>query len=164
MEFRLKAEFDKARKSGENLSFVIFDVDHFKKFNDNYGHEKGNEILMAFARILKYHTRGEDLVARYGGEEFCLLLPKKNKDEAFQIAERIRMSLGSSRFRFTRKGESSPSDIQVTVSAGICSTERPEVFNGKELLRLADGALLSAKERGRNRTCLSEATPPPSAV
>jgi len=151
LERRLKSEFDRSKKAGEALSFVIFDLDHFKKLNDAYGHEKGNDILIAFARILKSCTRGDDLVARYGGEEFCVLLPHKNAAESEQIAERVRTLLESTPFRFSRKGEASLSEIHATVSAGICSTESSEVFNGKELLRLADHALLTAKEEGRNR-------------
>lgn len=151
MEAKLIAEFDRAMKTGTVLSFVIFDIDHFKKLNDAYGHEKGNEILVAFARILKANTRGDDLVARYGGEEFCLVLPHRPKDEALQIADRIRVSLEQSPFRFVRKGETGSSEIHATVSAGISSSDTSGVFNGKELLRLADSALLLAKANGRNR-------------
>ena len=154
MERTLMSEFDRSKKAGETVSFVIFDLDHFKRLNDVYGHEKGNEILVAFARILKSYIRGDDLVARYGGEEFCLLLPRRNREEAFLIAERIRMSLAEMRFKFTRKGDPSPSDIGVTVSAGICSSDQKDAYNGKELLRLADAALLAAKEKGRNQVCV----------
>lgn len=153
MERKLMSEFDRAGKVGEVVSLVIFDLDHFKHFNDAYGHEKGNEILIAFSRILKLNTRGDDLVARYGGEEFCVLLPRQNSDEAIRVAERVRESLAKTEFKFSRKGESFPSEIRVTVSAGICSSDSPDVFNGKELLRLADSALLRAKEQGRNRVC-----------
>ncbi len=151
MESRLMTEFDRSRSGREVLSFVIFDLDHFKRLNDVYGHEKGNEILVAFARILKANTRGDDLVARYGGEEFCVLLPGRKRAEAFQIAERIRVSLEETPFKFGRKGESLPAEIHATVSAGVCSSESLEAFNGKELLRLADAALLTAKTQGRNR-------------
>jgi diguanylate cyclase (GGDEF)-like protein len=154
MESRLMAEFDRARKNGEVLSFIIFDLDHFKRLNDVYGHERGNEILVAFARILKLNTRGGDLVARYGGEEFCMLLPRQDGTEARGVAERIRRSLEETPFRFARKGESSPSDITVTVSAGIATSQTAEIYNGKELLRVADAALLRAKESGRNRICV----------
>lgn len=152
LELKLKAEFDRARRAGEVVSFIIFDIDHFKRLNDRFGHEKGNDILVAFAKILKTYTRGEDLVARYGGEEFCVLLPKKSREEAFRIAERVRASLESMKFRFARKGETLSDEVCATVSAGICGSDSPDVFNGKELLRLADAALLRAKEGGRNRT------------
>lgn len=151
MEARLILEYDRAGKAGTVLSFVIFDIDHFKKLNDAYGHEKGNEILVAFSRILKANTRGDDLVARYGGEEFCLVLPHRDREEACQIADRIRLSLEQSRFRFARKDEKGTSEIHATVSAGISSSDTQGVFNGKELLRLADSALLLAKTNGRNR-------------
>lgn len=154
MEKRLIEEFDKTRSGGQVVSLVIFDIDHFKRLNDAYGHEKGNEILIAFSRILKSFTRGDDLVARYGGEEFCILLPRQTVEEARLIAERVRTSLEEMNFKFTRKGESSISDVGMTVSAGVCSTESGDVFNGKELLRLADAALLTAKSTGRNKVCV----------
>jgi len=156
MEHRLMVEFDKAKREKRLLTFVIFDLDHFKRLNDGYGHEKGNEVLLAFAGILKKYSREEDIVARYGGEEFCLLLPEKGADEAKLIADRIRESISERNFRFKRKGKNAiqnapPEDVRVTVSAGICSSDHGAVFNGKELLRLADSALLTAKSNGRNR-------------
>ncbi len=161
LEAQLMREFDRARDSEDILSFVIFDLDRFKEINDRYGHEQGNEILVQFAKILRSFIRGDDLVARYGGEEFCLVLPRRDREAASLIADRVRASLKKFEFTFKDKSTGGEVSVRITVSAGICSSDHPDVFNGKELLRLADQALLEAKRRGRDRVLIHGLGPRP---
>ncbi|MCK5663562.1 MAG: sensor domain-containing diguanylate cyclase, partial [Thiotrichaceae bacterium] len=136
--------FNKARKEGTELSCIMVDLDHFKSVNDNYGHATGDIVIIMLGEILKSNTRKFDLVGRYGGEEFCLVLPGQTTDEAYTVAERIRLRMkGESTERF----EAGP---RVTASIGIASifdnAKNPEALNN-----LADQALYVAKESGRNR-------------
>jgi len=136
--------FSKARKEGTELSCLMVDLDHFKLVNDNYGHATGDIVIIMLGKILKSNTRKFDLVGRYGGEEFCLVLPGQTVDEAYSVAERIRLRMkGESSKRF----EAGP---RVTASIGIASIfDKPETPDA--LNNLADQALYIAKESGRNR-------------
>ena len=147
--------FDSARKNNTELTCIMVDLDHFKLVNDNYGHATGDVVIKLLAKILKASTRKYDLVSRYGGEEFCLVLPGKTTDEAFTVAERIRLRMKD---ESTKRFENGP---RVTASLGIASIfDNPE--NPDALNNLADQALYTAKESGRNRVVCW--TPEPESI
>jgi diguanylate cyclase (GGDEF)-like protein/PAS domain S-box-containing protein len=144
--------FNKASKEKSELSCLMIDLDHFKLVNDNYGHATGDVVIKLLGEILKSHTRKFDLVGRYGGEEFCLVLPGQTTDEAFTVAERIRLRIKS---ESSKRFEGGP---RVTASIGIAGIfDNPE--NPDALNNLADQALYVAKESGRNRVVRWSAEP-----
>ncbi len=124
-------------KAGESsLSLLLIDIDNFKQYNDQYGHQKGDEILRSISYILREQSRKMDLVCRYGGEEFAIILPETNRQEAGQIAERLRDAVEKANLP--------------TLSIGVASY--PEDAKDKqELIELADGALYKAKRLGKNQ-------------
>ncbi|HLT13072.1 MAG TPA: 7TM diverse intracellular signaling domain-containing protein [Marinobacter sp.] len=149
-----RGHFDKAFQSAvvhayrfeEVLSLLVLDIDHFKKFNDTYGHLVGDDCLKMVARCIKDHvTRPEDLAARYGGEEFVVLLPDTPEDGALRVAERIRQEIEKTAFRVS--GEM----LHLTVSVGVCSASPARADATKDLFTRADSALYAAKGQGRNR-------------
>lgn len=142
-ENRLPEEIRNAARTGQPLSLLMTDLDHFKSVNDVYGHPVGDEVLTRAAEAARQCVRSTDLVARYGGEEFALLLPRTWAGEAFAIAEKIRGSVGDLRFAEGRG--------RITLSVGVA--EYPaHAEDAEELVRHADKALYHAKARGRNRT------------
>ena len=138
-----------ARESLEPLSLILVDIDHFKKFNDTYGHLLGDRVIRGVARAMTLAVRTTDVVARYGGEEFAILLPATAIDEAGKVAERIRASI--SRAHVRRVDDDLPVG-GVTVSAGVAIYRRPE--SALDLVSRADKALFAAKFAGRNRVHL----------
>jgi len=145
----LKKEEARATRKGSSFALVIFDLDHFKKVNDTYGHEKGNLLLKGVAGILKESARRMDTVARYGGEEFVLLMPDSNGAEK-EVAERIRKKIESAEFPGIGAGP-----LKITISGGICTYPR-DAQSMNELLDKADKGLYAAKTCGRNKTCFCE--------
>lgn len=133
------------------LSILMFDIDHFKRVNDEYGHQVGDDILKITAKIIEQVARRVgDLAARYGGEEFILLLPDTGKIPAFKIGEEIRKNISRIRFPFEDK------TISITISIGLASMV-PDMGNDPEkLIKRADDALYLAKRTGRNRVCQFE--------
>ena len=135
----------RAVKDNQNLSLVIFDLDHFKEINDTFGHLEGDRILKKFVEIVKQNIRPEDIFARYGGEEFILLLINTDIRDAQGIAERIRKNS-----ELTKLGDCS---VKMTLSAGISALneikQKSELF--KVLIKIADQKLYQAKDMGRNR-------------
>ena len=122
-------------RSGEPFSIIMLDIDHFKKFNDTYGHNVGDDLLVEVSEILLKCSRGQDLVVRYGGEEFMVVLPSTNIEQAKIIAERINTTVKK--------------DTDVTISAGIAVYSDKMDFN--QLVQQADNALYVAKKDGRDR-------------
>ena len=145
----LKKEEARAARNGSNFALIIFDLDHFKKVNDTYGHEKGNLLLKGVATILKENARRMDTVARYGGEEFVLLMPDSDGSEK-EVAERIRRKIESTEFTGI-----ADAPLKITISGGICTYPR-EAKTMYDLLDMADRGLYTAKTRGRNKTCYCE--------
>lgn len=141
---RLEIELERARETGDEVSLVIFDLDHFKKYNDTYGHQEGNEVLAAVGRIMKGVGRRGDIIARYGGEEFVALLYGANCDEARNFAEGVRRAVETHPFGDDRDPR------RVTLSGG-CSTFPTTAGDDDQLIKLADANLYRAKESGRNR-------------
>ena len=139
---RLTADISRARRYGSPLSVAIIDVDRFKLVNDAGGHEAGDEILVRVARCLSDATRAEDILARVGGDEFAWILPETVGEEAVQAVERARTAMAQSDDDLPR----------VTLSVGICDTRY--TADPAELVRLADRALYSSKENGRDQVRL----------
>ncbi|MHB2016145.1 MAG: diguanylate cyclase [Candidatus Xenobia bacterium] len=148
---QLYKKVEQASADGEPMTLLMFDIDHFKYFNDTNGHELGNVCLVGVARICLENCRqkGErlpDLVARYGGEEFLILLFGVNKEQGAGTAERIRAAIEATRFN---GGENQPMG-KVTISVGVAEFPT-DTNNGDELINRADQALYRAKRGGRNQ-------------
>ena len=138
-------ELEKAKRYGYPISLIMFDLDDFKRVNDRFGHDKGDEVLIRFANILRSKIRGTDIPVRFGGEEFVVLLPHTSTEEAIRVAERIRKEFERTLFRFHSEV------IKLTVSAGVSSCDPSEECRLEKLLYKADKALYEAKRSGKNR-------------
>lgn len=153
-ERRLREEVDRWQRHGKPLSCFLIDLDHFKKINDQYGHQAGDIVLKSIANELGAELRASDVIARYGGEEFVMLLPDTDMDEASDIAARLRCRIGALEWTETVLELES-----VTASIGIAQLEQIDGCDmdnaGEQLLKLADEALYRAKEDGRNRVVCS---------
>jgi diguanylate cyclase (GGDEF)-like protein len=150
---RLKEERARAERYQRLLSLIIFDLDHFKLYNDTHGHPAGNEVLRIIARILHEHSREGDIVARYGGEELVIILPETTRREATEVADRIRRMVEATAFR---EMQSQPSGC-ITLSAGV-ATYPVDAGDEEELVQRADESLYQAKREGRN--CVVAYLPP----
>ncbi|MGH9884804.1 MAG: GGDEF domain-containing protein [bacterium] len=148
---RVDIELERARHTGDLVSLVIFDLDHFKHFNDTNGHQEGNIVLVTVAEILKGAGRRADIMARYGGEEFVALLYGANREEASRFAESVRELVQEHPFP---GGEQQPGG-RVTLSAGV-STFPWDASDEESLIKTADQNLYRAKELGRNQVVTSE--------
>lgn len=146
MNIELKKLQALSRRNYEPLSLIMADLDHFKRFNDTYGHAAGDIILAAVAGILKNETREIDLVVRYGGEEFLLLLPNTPRDLAKNAAERIRHKVETTSFPVTDGHREASLTISQGIATSLDGSESPEI-----LITRADTAMYMAKGRGRNR-------------
>lgn len=143
---RLAQEWNRGQRAGTPLALVMLDVDHFKPFNDRYGHPAGDRCLQAIAQALvQAGRRAGDLVARYGGEEFVVLLPNTGGPDALETARRIQQGVWS----LALPHEETPPGI-VTVSLGVASLVPSAQHTPDDLLQLADTALYRAKQAGRN--------------
>jgi two-component system, cell cycle response regulator len=141
---QLDKELMRARRHVRELSFLMLDIDHFKKINDVHGHLAGDYVLKEVARILQQRIRRDEILARYGGEEFAIILPETNLEGAHALAEGLRERIEQSRFVF--QGET----IRVTISIGgamLHDTDRTSM----DLIKRADEKLYEAKRTGRNR-------------
>jgi len=136
-------ELDRAKRFQHNLSVAIIDLDRFKTYNDTYGHQAGDQLLIQLAHIFKKHFDKTDTLARYGGDEFIVMCPEINKQEAAKIIEVLLRDLEM--YDFTRGKEK----VKVTFSAGV-SSYPDDGANGAELIKMADQALYGAKGAGRN--------------
>jgi len=143
--------FQTAQKNALHLTLLLLDLDHFKKVNDTYGHQAGDQILKHFVKILEGILNKSDIFARIGGEEFAILLSQTNSDEAYILAERIRKVIEND--FITYNGQ----DIFVTTSIGI-SKNRKSDTEFENIFSRADMALYQAKNEGRNRTCHADDT------
>jgi diguanylate cyclase (GGDEF)-like protein len=142
---QLELEIKKCKVTGKPLTLIIFDLDHFKKLNDNYGHDAGDFVLKEKAKIIRENgIRQGDYFARYGGEEFCILLPNTNLKQGFEIAERLRKLIEKHEFIYDGKR------LPVTASIGVADY-RMGVNTGTDLFKRADSSVYKSKEGGRNQ-------------
>jgi diguanylate cyclase (GGDEF)-like protein len=138
-EEQISKEADRSCRYGSPLSLLMLDVDHFKQFNDSFGHLAGDAVLQEVGRILSTAARSTDFPARFGGEEFALVLPETNAEAALEVAERIRVAISESRIEGSG----------VTISIGLSSMAATST--AASLVAEADEALYAAKRGGRNQ-------------
>jgi diguanylate cyclase len=143
-ELRLATE--DALANGQSLCLLMADIDHFKEFNDDHGHQVGDQVLRLVAQVLTQSVKGRDLAARYGGEEFAVVLPQTDLEGARKLAEQIRGTVAGNRIRLKSSGQYLGA---ITLSVG-CAQYRPREALS-ELIQRADDALYRAKRQGRNR-------------
>jgi two-component system cell cycle response regulator len=136
----LEEQFQTAMRNKQPLALILMDVDHFKQYNDTYGHQAGDEVLRQVAQILQANVREGDFVARYGGEEFVIVLPRTDLESAVAVAERLRRAVESAEWHLR----------PITGSFGVACI-RPDMETRQELIEAADQALYQAKKNGRNR-------------
>lgn len=153
-QIRLQYEFDRVHRYGGELSLIILDVDHFKNFNDTYGHESGNTVLKSISDTLRVSIRKIDILARYGGEEFCVILPHINLEGALAFSDRLREIIEQLEVKLTKD-----KNVHVTVSIGVASLIKDKTNSTIDLIENADKALYEAKEKGRNRVCAFQVGP-----
>ncbi len=148
----LTEAIDSAFLKNENLSVLMFDIDFFKKFNDTYGHECGDFVLITVANLIKKSLRETDVASRYGGEEFTVLLPDTGKDEAILVAERIRSTIDEHDFVYNNQ------HLHVTISVGVSVFDANTnlVNSPNEFVNQADQGLYMSKSNGRNRVTYFE--------
>ncbi len=145
----LSREVRRADRYARDLSLVIIDIDHFKKYNDTFGHAEGDLLLRRFADHIRSTARKTDVVTRYGGEEFTILMPDTSLVMASRLAERIRQNIQD---HFCRKNDAK-SAAGITVSMGCASLGRNTGCDFDSLIRNADACLYRAKAGGRNQIC-----------
>ena len=141
----LESEFKYSRTYDKDLSLIYFDLDHFKKVNDSYGHNAGDIVLKEVANIVKGHIRKDDVFCRYGGEEFVILLPNTNMRTAYDLAERIRKALEQQAIVCSEEVK-----VKQTLSLGV-SQLHAEMKDPQDFLNDADRKLYTSKKEGRNQ-------------
>ena len=146
MSGQLEALMRRAAQGGEPVSVLVIDIDHFKKVNDSFGHDVGDEVLSEFAVRLASNVRAIDLPVRHGGEEFVVVMPDTDLEDARRIAERIRLHVAGAPFRVMGGEEL----LAVTISIGVACSSGPG-DTSQALIKRADEAVYEAKSRGRNR-------------
>jgi len=153
LDAALVIELDRARHEKVPLGLLMLDLDHFKAFNDRFGHPQGDALLRAVADLLREQLRPTDTVARYGGEEFTVLLPRSPRTEAVRIAERLRRRLSELR--------AGPEEAKITGSFGLAIFP-DDGESAADLVAAADAALYEAKRLGRDQIALAGAQQPTS--
>ena len=145
---RLNEEFNRAIRAKSHLALILFDIDHFKRVNDTYGHLVGDRVIVAVTEGAHQSLRDGDILMRYGGEEFCAILPGVSPKNAAVISERIRHVIEGSVV------EEGKQHISVTIGAGVAVYPNQMAEKPSELLDMADKKLYRAKHEGRNRVVL----------
>jgi len=141
----LEKEIGRTKRYQRPLSFVMCDIDHFKKFNDTYGHQMGDRVLTRTAEILKENTRETDIVGRYGGEEIGVILSETHLKDAMMVAEKLRRMVESAKLTYKNQ------TVQITLSLGVTSFLGEEKDTVHGIIERADKALYEAKQAGRNQ-------------
>jgi diguanylate cyclase (GGDEF)-like protein len=153
----LAAEWQNAARRQAPLAVAMIDIDHFKLYNDRYGHAAGDRCLHSVASVLNHHVRGEDTVARYGGEEFTIVLPAADVDAAYNVAERVRKAVAA-----LNEPHAGSSFGHVSISVGVAATIPTPDTTPEMLVERADAQLYEAKHGGRNRVAGYPAEPVPA--
>ncbi|MDX1491491.1 MAG: GGDEF domain-containing protein [Pseudohongiellaceae bacterium] len=143
----LELEMERTRRSGHAMSLIMVDLDHFKKINDNWGHEFGNEVLSRVAEVISDTVRRVDIPCRFGGEELAIILPDTTLRSAVMLANRLRERIESLVFE---RGEEK---VLVSASLGVDVYRAKDNDTSGEFIHRADAWLLQAKEQGRDRVC-----------
>ena len=146
---RAGEEIEHSLRHQEALSILMIDIDHFKDFNDTYGHATGDRVLQTVAQAIRDSLRADDICARHGGEEFAVLLPDTPGEKAFFVADRVRRTLSGTRYT----GLGLLPDVNITISVGVATCPR-DATDLDELMELADKALYRAKAAGRDQVIL----------
>lgn len=150
---RLALELDRALQTGDPVALTMFDIDHFKLYNDTHGHQEGNRVLQRVGALLRKTGRRGDVIARYGGEEFVALLYGASASDAWRFAESFRTAVATAEFA----GDGTPARARVTVSGGV-ATFPGDGQDDAGLVKAADDRLYRAKQAGRNCTVGPERT------
>ena len=137
---RLIAEIVRCKRYSKNVSLIMLDIDHFKRYNDTWGHQYGDKVISNIAQLLVGECRNIDIPCRYGGEEFAVILPETSGEDAFKFAERLRLHI-----------EARLQEEAITVSLGVASFPK-DADTKQNLISAADKALFQAKKAGRNQT------------
>lgn len=137
-----------SQQLGAPLSVIQLDLDHFKRINDQYGHQAGDRVLIHIGRVILNKVRKSDIAGRVGGEEFCIVLPETSLEQALVIAEHIRESIYSREILISRN-----QTLRVSASLGVCSSEELQRYDFQHLQSIADRRLYQAKQGDRNRVC-----------
>jgi diguanylate cyclase (GGDEF)-like protein len=152
LQERMAVEVARMLRDGATLAVVMFDIDHFKRVNDAYGHEVGDRVLAWIGSLLGDEVRGADVAARTGGEEFVVILPAAGVEEAHVFAERVRTTVRHCTEGDRRRDHGLPNGVALTISAGVAVSAKS---TGDALMESADRALYAAKRGGRNRTVVA---------
>jgi diguanylate cyclase (GGDEF)-like protein len=153
---QLEMEVDRFNRYKHPLALLLLDLDHFKDYNDNYGHLEGDKVLVHFSRIIKSCLRTNDTAYRYGGEEFTVILPETGGEEAGPVAQRIRAALESERFSPVNGKE-----VKITISIGVTEYQPQEELS--TFIQRADRAMYRSKQKGRNMVSMLYADAPPES-
>jgi diguanylate cyclase len=141
-----------AQKEGATFSLLMMDIDHFKSFNDNYGHQVGDQVLRLVARTLTDGVKGRDMAARFGGEEFAIILPETNLQAAIKVAESLRKAVAGKEVINRNSGEKLG---RITLSGGVAQFVAGETV--EDVIERADAALYTSKHNGRNQIAAAPA-------
>lgn len=150
---RIQEEFKRSDRFRQTLSLLMIDVDDFKRINDTFGHQAGDEMLRRLARVLRETLREVDVPARYGGDEFAIILPDTDLNEASEVAERLRKSVEKHDF------PTADTAVTLTLSLGTASRAPQSPVSAEELIKAADHALYQAKNAGRNQVATYPSEP-----
>ena len=145
---QISSEITRSARTGKPVAFLLFDIDHFKRINDTYGHNAGDMVLKQLALKLMKTLRDYDIACRYGGEEFLVVAPETSAEHAFMLAERLRMTIATTNFNIETQ------DISVTVSIGLSQLQPNDII--EKVVSRADEALYQAKNNGRNQSCKAD--------
>ena len=141
---QLEVEVDRFNRYKHPLSLLLLDIDHFKEYNDNYGHLEGDKVLVRISQLIKACLRKLDTAYRYGGEEFTVILPETSGEEAVLVAERIRKTIQTEKFK-----PESAKELGITISIGVAQYAAEEQLS--TFIQRADKAMYHSKQEGRNR-------------